>query len=263
MTTNNIEQKHALEKSFIDIRVAVVGNVDSGKSTIIGVLSGGVLDDGRGLARQRVFSHQHEIDNGRTSCVSQQILGFKNNNPIFNKSAVSSTSLQKNKSYADVINNSDNIITFIDLAGHEKYLGTTVSGLTSNYPDYSMVIINSLAGITKMTKEHLGLSIILKIPLFIVVSKIDLVPDKVLKDTKKQISRILKCKHANKLPLNIYEPNDIKLAISDTTRRICPIFFVSSVKGIGLDLLNTYLSHIKPTQKWKTDEKPIFTPLKI
>lgn len=39
----------------IEIRVAVVGNVDSGKSTLLGVLSRGALDNGRGLARLNVF----------------------------------------------------------------------------------------------------------------------------------------------------------------------------------------------------------------
>ena len=59
-----------------DVRVAVVGNVDSGKSTLIGVLTGGQLDNGRGLARARVFVHAHELANGRTSCISHHIMGF-------------------------------------------------------------------------------------------------------------------------------------------------------------------------------------------
>ena len=36
---------------FMEVRVAVVGNVDSGKSTLLGVLTHCVLDDGRGDAR--------------------------------------------------------------------------------------------------------------------------------------------------------------------------------------------------------------------
>lgn len=48
-----------------DIRVAVAGNVDSGKSTLIGVLTGsGQLDNGNGGARCAVFNHQHEMDSG-------------------------------------------------------------------------------------------------------------------------------------------------------------------------------------------------------
>ena len=59
-----------------DVRIAVVGNVDSGKSTLIGVLTGGSLDNGRGLAREKIFVHAHEAANGRTSCISQHIMGF-------------------------------------------------------------------------------------------------------------------------------------------------------------------------------------------
>jgi GTPase len=44
----------------------------------------------------------------------------------------------------------------------------------------------------------------------------------------------------------------------DTTHRVCPIFLVSSVQGNGLDLLNSYLARLKPTQKWKHNESPIF-----
>jgi GTPase len=36
------------------VRVAIIGNVDSGKSTMVGVLTRSMLDDGRGLARSKV-----------------------------------------------------------------------------------------------------------------------------------------------------------------------------------------------------------------
>ena len=51
-----------------DVRIAVIGNVDSGKSTMIGVLTSGECDDGRGSARSRILRHNHEKSNGRTSC---------------------------------------------------------------------------------------------------------------------------------------------------------------------------------------------------
>lgn len=38
--------------ALIQLRIAVAGNVDAGKSTTIGVLSQSVADDGDGLARQ-------------------------------------------------------------------------------------------------------------------------------------------------------------------------------------------------------------------
>jgi GTPase len=33
-------------------KIAIIGNVDSGKSTLVGVLTKGVQDDGRGSARE-------------------------------------------------------------------------------------------------------------------------------------------------------------------------------------------------------------------
>lgn len=39
---------------LLDVRIAVVGNVDAGKSTTLGVLTRGSLDDGRGQARYSV-----------------------------------------------------------------------------------------------------------------------------------------------------------------------------------------------------------------
>jgi len=41
-------------------KVAVIGNVDSGKSTLVGVLTKKIPDDGRGLARTRVLNFPHE-----------------------------------------------------------------------------------------------------------------------------------------------------------------------------------------------------------
>ena len=40
---------------------AVCGPVDAGKSSLIGVLTSGKLDDGRGQAREKILKHQHEL----------------------------------------------------------------------------------------------------------------------------------------------------------------------------------------------------------
>ncbi len=59
-----------------DTRIAVIGNVDSGKSTLVGVLTKSIMDDGRGSARKHVFNFSHEQQNGRTSSIGQEIMGF-------------------------------------------------------------------------------------------------------------------------------------------------------------------------------------------
>lgn len=62
--------------------MAVVGNVDAGKSTLLGVLTHAELDNGRGHARQKLFRHKHEMESGRTSSVGNDILGFDSQGEI-------------------------------------------------------------------------------------------------------------------------------------------------------------------------------------
>ena len=59
--------------SKIEITIGVLGEEGTGKSTLIGVLINGILDDGKGLARQNVLRHKHEILCGKTSSFSHQI----------------------------------------------------------------------------------------------------------------------------------------------------------------------------------------------
>jgi len=64
------------DQPSIDLRVAVMGNENAGKSTVLGVLTQGELDDGRGRARLNMFRHLHEVQTGRTSSISHEIVGF-------------------------------------------------------------------------------------------------------------------------------------------------------------------------------------------
>ena len=63
----------------------MVGNVDAGKSTLLGVITHGELDNGRGFARQKLFRHKHEMESGRTSSVGNDILGFDARGNVVNQ----------------------------------------------------------------------------------------------------------------------------------------------------------------------------------
>lgn len=121
--------------SFFFFRVAVVGNVDAGKSTLLGVLTHGELDNGRGHARQRLFRHKHEMESGRTSSVGNDILGFDSVGKVVNKPDHGTLDWVK------ICEKSAKVITFIDLAGHERYLKTTVFGMTGHAPDFGMLMV--------------------------------------------------------------------------------------------------------------------------
>lgn len=76
----------------------------------------------------------------------------------------------------EICERSSKLVTFMDLAGHRKYLKTTVAGLSGYVPHYVMMVVSGSAGIMGMTREHLALSRALDVPFFVVVTKTDLTP---------------------------------------------------------------------------------------
>ena len=223
--------------NYIDIKIAIAGNVDAGKSTLIGVLTSGKYDNGRGMSRLNVFRHKHEIDSGRTSSISHQIMGFDATGNIINKTKL------RNLSWPEIIKDSSKVVTLYDLAGHEKYLRTTITGFSSIYPDYTFILVGSNMGITHITKEHISLCIYFNIPFTIILTKIDLAPENILKDTLVKIKKLLKSGGVRKIPYNITNLDDIINASKNIKyNNIVPIFTISNVTGIGIDLLEKYIN---------------------
>lgn len=248
-------REHKAAEDFTEVRVAVVGNVDAGKSTLLGVLTHNTLDDGRGTARLKLFRHKHEAETGRTSSVGNDILGFDSKGSIVNKPDPHSGALD----WGDICKESSKVLTFIDLAGHEKYLKTTVFGMTGHAPDFAMLMIGSNAGVVGMTKEHLGLALALNVPVFVVVTKIDMCPANILQETMKLLCRILKSPGCRKIPVIVSSHDDVIVSASNfTSERICPIFQVSNVTGDNIDLLKSFLNLLTVRGNYDESELPIF-----
>lgn len=107
----------------IESLMLVPGNVDAGKSTLIGTLTTSCLDDGRGKSRTAIMKHRHEIESGRTSTASTHLMGFRSSGqPIAGRDQVRAN---KRKGEDEIARESYRVITLMDLAGHEKYLKTT------------------------------------------------------------------------------------------------------------------------------------------
>lgn len=237
------------DQQFLDLRVAVLGNVDSGKSTLLGVLTQGELDNGRGRARLNLFRHLHEIQTGRTSSISFEILGFNSKGEVVNYS--------ESRTAEEICESASKMITFIDLAGHHKYLKTTIFGLTSYCPDFAMLVVSANTGIAGTTREHLGLAMALKVPIFIVISKVDLCTRATVERTVRQLERVLKQPGCNKVPMVVANTNDAVTAAQQFAQspNITPIFMVSSVSGESLDLLKVFFNIIPPLSNSKEQEE--------
>lgn len=59
-----------------------------------------------------------------------------------------------------------------DLAGHERYLKTTLYGLTSGAPSCVMLMIGANAGLIGMAKEHLAIALALNVPVIVCITKV-------------------------------------------------------------------------------------------
>lgn len=233
-----IRQHPATAEEVIETRIAVVGNVDAGKSTMLGVLVKGGLDDGRGKARVNLFRHKHEIESGRTSSVGMEIMGFDTKGEI-----VSSSVPGRKLTWNEIGTRSAKVISFTDLAGHERYLRTTVFGLLSSSPNYCLLMVAANNGLIGMSKEHLGIALALNVPVMVVITKIDICPPHILEQTITQLTRILKSPGARKIPVFIKNHEEtVQTATQFVSQRICPIFQVSNVTGECLDLVRTFLN---------------------
>ena len=233
-----IRQTPATAEDVIETRIAVVGNVDAGKSTMLGVLVKGGLDDGRGKARVNLFRHKHEIESGRTSSVGMEIMGYDTKGDIITSSVPG-----RKLTWSEIGHRSAKVISFTDLAGHEKYLRTTVFGLLSSSPNYCLLMVAANNGLIGMSKEHLGIALALNVPVMVVITKIDICPPHILEQTITQITRILKSPGARKIPIFIKDHEQtVTTATQFVSQRICPIFQVSNVTGEHLDLVRTFLN---------------------
>lgn len=243
------------DQKRIDLRVAVLGNAHVGKSTLISVLTKGIMDNGHGLARLYMFRHKHEIQSGHTSSVSHDILGFDSDGQVVNYKPGITQAIE-------ISDNCSKLLTFIDLAGKQKYLRTTIRGLTTHSPHYVMLIVSATVGVAGTTCEHLGLALALKVPFFIVVTKQDITQPQTLSDTIHHLEALLKGPGYNKVPFRIGSEDDVITASAAAlSERTVPIFVVSSVTGRGLDLLKKFLHLLPPgwgvLEREKMEQEPV------
>lgn len=207
-------QNDNIPKDYIpEIRIGVIGNVDSGKSTTIGVLTHNVKDDGRGYARELVMVHDHEKESGRTSAIAHAYMRFD-----------------------------DKVINLMDLAGHEKYFKTTIHGMCGSLVGRAMLIINANTGISGMTEEHIKLIRSIKVPFYIVYTKIDMTPKNVYDRNMTVIREKFVRKKLKKELVVVTDDTKLDEIINDDG--IIPIFPTSNVEGTGIPKLREYIQMI-------------------
>ncbi len=233
-----------------EISIVVCGPVDAGKSSLVGVLTTGELDDGRGKARKSVFHHNHELETGRTSSISQNVIKYENVHGVLKL-----INTKTNRKYEPrIIDNIDmkgleitnnKVVSLIDLAGHEKYLKTTVSGITGMFPDRGIVVIGANTGITKLTREHIGLLLCVRIPFMVIITKIDMAPEQIYLDLQITLRKLLQRNAPDKTLffINNYSDNNNDILTNEyinmiNNENIVPVISVSNKNGYNINNLH-------------------------
>jgi len=77
--------------------------------------------------------------------------------------------------------------------------------------------IGANAGVVGMTKEHLGLALALGVPVFVVVTKIDMCPPNILQETLQMLHKILKSPGCRKMPVLVQTMDDVVVSAMNFT----------------------------------------------
>jgi len=245
------------DQQFLDIRVSVLGSGGAGKSTLVGVLSHGQLDNGSGRTRLNLFRHLHEVQSGRTSSICHEIMGFDTDGSVINFS--------ENRSAEEICAASSKILTFIDLAGHQKYLKTTIFGLTSHQPDFALLVVDGNTGITNTTREHLGYALALNVPTIAAITKIDICSSETIERNCRMLKNLFTSIGCGRIPFQIRTEDDVYVAADKISSQsnFIPFFTTSSVTGVGINLLTKFFNVLPPRKDPSVQQKLMQEPVKF
>lgn len=261
------------------LRVTLTGPTTSGKSTLLGTLSTGTLDNGRGQSRLSLFKHRHEVISGMTSSVAQELLGYKNDKVV-------NYAQPHIESWLDIhYESEDGRLVFVsDSAGHPRFRRTILRGLFGWAPQWTLLclaaddreananknglsssaqdVLGNAGASVDLVKAHLDLCLKLCTPLVVVITKVDLATKGSLQRSAGKAMTIIKefgrtPKLMQPAHSGVQDPThvasedrkkaqDVTESIKKTNDllKIVPIVITSAVAGTGVGLLHALLESL-------------------
>lgn len=277
------------------LRVTLTGPTTSGKSSLLGTLSTGTLDNGRGKSRLSLLKHRHEMVSGVTSSIAQELVGYKNG-------TILNFSQPDIESWVDIHDQAqDGRLLFVsDSGGHPRYRRTVLRGLMNWAPHWSILCIaaddseqsscayglashesNSVElPAVDLVKAHLALSLKLDVPMAIVVTKMDVASKVGLQKTLVKVLSAIK--EAGRVP-KILQPDQkehkelAEIPIDDRAKvkpiieamksaesltKFVPIVLTSAMTGTGIGLVHALLESLPmpPTPTSHDFVGPVLNP---
>ena len=239
------------ESDIIDsdnVVVGTAGHVDHGKSTLVASIVSNRKDDGDGELRGELDTLPHEKERGLSADLSYSVYGF-NDGDIVN--------LNRENDKEDVVEKSDKLISFVDTVGHQPWLGTAIRGLVGQRLDYGLLVVAANEGVTKTTKEHLGILMAVNLPTIVAITKTDLVDEEQIQEVEKEIEKVMMDAGCRSILCNRYgiEQTTEKVidSISSDNGNLNPIIRTSSVNREGIDQINHIFRRLPKTSTSRDD----------
>ena len=199
-----------MESSTEQLRITLTGPTMSGKSTLLGTLTTSTLDNGRGKSRLSMLKHRHEINSGVTSSVTQELVGYQD--ALDGSVDIINYATENIASWTEmhVAASGSRLVFISDSAGHPRYRRTIVRGLVGWAPHWTLLCVpaedtayasekprttlnaqqngSSLVSDIDLCGAQLDLCLRLRLPLVVVITKLDIASRNGLKAT---LSRVL------------------------------------------------------------------------
>ena len=220
------------------IVVGTAGHVDHGKSTLVGSLVTGESDDGEGVTRSYLDVQPHEVERGLSADLSYAVYGFDGEGPVRMDNP------HRKSDRARVVEESDQLVSFVDTVGHEPWLRTTIRGLVGQKLDYGLLTVAADDGPTKTTREHLGVLLATDLPTIVAVTKTDAVGDDRVAEVEREVERLLR--DVDRTPL-LVERHGVDAAVEEISENVVPVVTTSAVTMDGLDDLDELFERLPKT----------------
>ena len=212
------------------LRISLTGGTTAGKSSLLGILSTSTLDDGRGKVRKSLHKHLHEIASGITSSLVTELIGYRDAAVDYHTDVINYAT-EGASQWTDIHGSCDNgrLVVVTDSAGHFKYRRTTVRGLLSWAPHWTLCCIaadneqfldstssrrgdgevipdDSGGSGSNNSRAHLELCLGLGLPLVVVITKLDLASNSGLRKLIGEVLTCLKAAGRQVAPLFAHSP---------------------------------------------------------
>lgn len=112
----------------------------------------------------------------------------------------------------------------------------------------ALLVVGANMGVQLMTREHISIACALQLPIAVVVTKVDICPQPVLKTTRQSLAKYLR--QNRKMPYPVKDMSQVEAAAEAVASdRVTPVFAISSVTGMGLELLKAFLAKLQRNRR--------------